>query len=202
MTILPLCYFPPLSWFKAWLSAEQGSVLVERHEHFPKQTYRNRCHIHSPNGLLVLSIPVQHGSRNHTAVKDVRISPYHPWQKIHWRSLEAAYRSSAFFEFYEDELRPFYERKYEFLFDYNEQLLRLVLGWFGMEPDCRYTDEYIKTYPPGSRDYRSTIHPKSEPVFKTPPYYQVFEDRNGFLPDLSIIDLLFSQGPRAPGSLK
>src|SRR3546814_590587 len=110
-TILPMCYLPPISWFSAYLGSHSGNtgtpgagdpkaheLWIESKEHFPRQSYRNRCHIHSPNGLLALSIPVQKGSGQHTALKDVSISPHHPWPKIHWRSLQAAYRSSAFFE--------------------------------------------------------------------------------------------------------
>src|SRR5690606_42130887 len=121
-TILPLCYLPPISWFWAYLQGREGEILLEKQEHFPKQTYRNRCLIQSPNGRLALSIPVPKGSGEHTAYKDIRISRHQPWQKIHWRSQEAAYRSSAFFEFYEDELAPFYEKRFDFLFDFNEQL--------------------------------------------------------------------------------
>lgn len=200
-TILPLCYLPPISWFSAYVAGLGGEILLEKEEHFPRQTYRNRCHIHSPNGRLALSIPVQKGSGEHTAMKDVRISAHHPWQKIHWRSLEAAYRSSAFFEFYEDELAPFYEKTFGFLYDFNEQLFQLVLKWMKLEEKYGYTEKYIKSYPEGIADYRERIHPKKAPVSVLAPYYQVFSDRNDFLADLSIIDLLFNHGNKAAAML-
>lgn len=193
-TILPLCYLPPISWFWAYLQGREGEILLEKQEHFPKQTYRNRCLIHSPNGRLALSIPVTKGSGEHTAYKDIRISRHQPWQKIHWRSLEAAYRSSAFFEFYEDELAPFYEKRFIFLFDFNEQLLQLVFKWMKLEPAYGMTSTFKADYPAPAADYRERIHPKREPVKVLHPYYQVFSDRNGFLADLSILDLLFNHG--------
>ncbi|HYH55835.1 MAG TPA: WbqC family protein [Anseongella sp.] len=192
-----MCYLPPVSWFWAYLKGGGGETLLERQEHFPRQTYRNRCHIYSPNGLLALSVPVQKGSGEHTAVKDVRISGHHPWQKIHWRSLEAAYRSSAFFEFYEDELAPFYEKRFDFLYDFNEQLLQLILQWMKVRLPYAYTAVYVKEYPSPAADYRHRIHPKKPPVFTPEPYYQVFADRNGYLPDLSVIDLLFNFGNKS-----
>lgn len=193
-----MCYLPPISWFKAYfLTGQNGKILLEKQEHFHRQTYRNRCHIHSPNGLLALSVPVQKGSGERTLMKDVRISGHHPWQKIHWRSLGAAYRSSAFFEFYEDELAPFYERRFDFLFDLNEQLLQLILKWLKAGSAHEYTTDYVKDYPGTTADYREAIHPKKVPVFISDPYYQVFADRNGYLPDLSIADLLFNYGNKA-----
>lgn len=196
-TILPVCYLPPLSWFRAYLSGQGEEILLEKHEHFPKQTYRNRCHIHSPNGLLALTVPIQHGSGQHSSVKDIRISRHQPWQKTHWRSLEAAYRSSAFFEFFEDELARFYEQDFRFLFDLNEQLLTQLMQWMKITPRHGFTEFYEKDPGPEVLDLRETIHPKKPSYTSVQPYYQVFEDRNGFLPDLSVIDLLFNHGSRA-----
>src|SRR5690606_26446770 len=124
--IFPLFYLPPIEYFNK-LTQTQGSILIERCEHFPKQTYRNRCSIQSPNGKLDLIIPVIKGSKNHTVVKDVKISYDFDWQRLHWMSLQTSYRSSAYFEFYEDEIAPFYQRRWEYLFDYNLELFQLLL---------------------------------------------------------------------------
>src|SRR6202000_3568320 len=118
--LMPLFYLPPVAWF-AELKKYQPAVLIEREEHFPKQTYRNRADIYSPDGKLSLVVPVVKGLKNHTKVKDVKISYDFKWQRLHWMSLQACYRRSAYFEFYEDDFAPFYEKKFPFLFDYNEQ---------------------------------------------------------------------------------
>ncbi len=194
--VFPVCYLPPISFFSAYLAAGDG-MLLEKQEHFPKQTYRNRASIYAPNGPLDLIIPVMKGSKVHTPVKDVRISYDAGWQRLHWLSLQTSYRSSAYFEYYEDEFAPFYEKREPFLFDFNEQLLLLVLRLLKIEPVHQYTEHYQKNYEKVA-DYRDRIHPKkkAEPgLFK--PYYQVFGDRHGFISDLSVVDLLFSQGPQA-----
>jgi hypothetical protein len=191
-TIFPLFYLPPIHYFTA-LKQSQGDILLEMHEHFPKQTYRNRASIHSPNGKLDLIVPVERGAEVHRPIKDVRISYDFNWQRIHWLSLQTSYRSSAFFEFYEDDFAPFYEKKWNFLVDYNQELLtlinRLLKQIFLFTPTAEY--KIVGTEP----DFRTALHPKKNLLFSTSPYYQVFEDRNGFIENLSIVDLLFNQGP-------
>ncbi|MCO4294476.1 WbqC family protein [Solitalea sp. MAHUQ-68] len=194
--ILPTCYLAPISWFAAYLQYQGQEVKVEKFEHFPKQTYRNRAHIYSPNGLLALSIPVVKGSKNHTIIKDVKISYDANWQKIHWKSLESGYRSSAYFEFYEDDLRPFYEKKIEYLFDFNEQLNEFLFKSLKLRKNYGFTSEYIKNAGNGTLDMRELINPKSESIYKTEEYYQVFSNYHGFIADLSIIDVLFNHGNR------
>ncbi|WP_207425225.1 WbqC family protein [Pedobacter sp. SYSU D00535] len=193
--IFPLFYLPPIEFF-AKLKQQQGELFLERFEHFPKQTYRNRASICSPQGKLDLRVPVVKGSKVHTKVKDVRISYDFGWQRLHWLSLQTSYRSSAFFEFYEDDFAPFYDKKYEFLFDYNEALLQVLLKHLKLDISYSYTQSYIKDAN-GLTDYRETIHPKVASDYHTKPYYQVFEERNGFIPDLSIVDLLFNKGPQS-----
>lgn len=133
-------------------------------------------------------------------MKDVKISYDFNWQRLHWQSLQTCYRSSAYFEFYEDDLAPFYEKKWSLLFDYNEQLLALVLQWLKMDIDFKHTQVYDKSYT-DRVDFRECIHPKHTSGYVSKPYYQVFEQRNGFLPNLSIVDLIFNQGPRSLGFL-
>ena len=194
--IFPLFYLPPVSYFSA-LRANDFEFLIEAKEHFPKQTFRNRAKISSPNGSLDLYIPVVKGSKVHTLIKDVKISYDFKWQRLHWLSLQNSYRNSAYFEYYEDELAPFYHQKFEFLFDYNLGLFEWVLTKLKKNTEIELTEEYIKD-PVLQADYRNRLNFKNpEVLFPPEPYFQVFEDRNGFIPNLSIVDLLFSQGPQA-----
>lgn len=192
--LFPLFYLPPIQWFSL-LKKEGQKGLVEHFEHFPKQTYRNRAHIYSPNGLLSLTVPVKKGSRNHTPYQNVAISYEMDWQRIHWMSLQSCYRSSAYFEYYEDDFAPFYHQKFETLFEYNWSLLQLILGLIKMPSELHYTEEFFKTVE--GKDYRNNISYKKQNDYKPPAYFQVFQERHGFLPDLSIVDLLFNQGPQS-----
>lgn len=197
--VLPMFYLPPAEYF-AKLISYGPAVLIEKEEHFPKQTFRNRAHISSPDGLLALVVPVMKGSKNHTKVKDVKISYEFNWQRLHWQTLQACYRRSAYFEYYENELAPFYEKKPAFLFDLNEELLNFLMKAVKIKPLYQYTESYQTEYPDRD-DYRAFIHPKKESKYAQKPYFQVFEDRTGFLPNLSVVDLLFSQGPHAASCL-
>lgn len=193
--LLPSFYLPPTSFFTE-IKRNNGTVWIEKHEHFPKQTYRNRCVIHAPNGALKLSIPIRKGSREHTKMKDVKISYDADWQRLHWMSLQTAYRSSPYFEYYEDMLAPFYHTKEMFLFDFNQQLLQLLLKLIKMQPELIHTEEYEEV-PSTLVDFRKKLHPKKPSPVEPVPYYQVFDQKNGFIPNLSIVDLLCSQGPRS-----
>nr|WP_295769510.1 WbqC family protein [uncultured Mucilaginibacter sp.] len=193
--VLPMFYLPPVEYFTV-LNNNKSNVLIEKHEHFPKQTYRNRAHVYTPDGLLSLVVPVIKGSKVHTAVKDVKISYDFNWQRLHWMSLQACYRRSAYFEFYEDDFARFYEDKFDYLFDYNEQLLSMILKFLKLPAKLTYTEEYHRAYD-DLADYRNSIHPKKDAAFEQKPYFQVFEERKGFLKNLSIVDLLFNQGPQA-----
>lgn len=197
--IFPLFYLPPVEFFSK-IRQYKDNVFIERFEHFPKQTYRNRALIHSPQGKLALIVPVVKGSKVHTMVKDVRISYDFDWQRLHWMSMQTSYRSSAYFEFYEDDFAAFYQKKWDYLFDYNEELLGLLLKFLKLDIAWSYTSAYEDAYT-DLDDFRNSIHPKlamTEPVV---PYFQVFEDRNGFIPNLSVVDLLFNQGPQSSSFL-
>ncbi|WP_285008323.1 WbqC family protein [Pedobacter faecalis] len=198
--IFPLFYLPPVAYFSA-LKAFEPKLLLEREEHFVKQTYRNRAQIYSPNGALDLIVPVIKGAKVHTKVKDVRISNDFRWQRLHWKSLTSCYRNSAYFEFYEDEFVQFYEREYSFLFDYNLELLTWVFKQLKKDMQIGFTDDY-KDDLPVELDFRERIHPKRDCLgFTAKPYFQVFDDRQGFLPNLSVVDLLFNQGPQSKSYL-
>lgn len=193
--VLPMFYLPPVEYF-AQLNNYNPDFVIEKHEHFPKQTYRNRANIYSPDGMLTLVVPVIKGSKVHTPVKDVKISYDFRWQRLHWMSLQGCYRRSAYFEYYEDEFAPFYEKKETFLFDYNDQLFHLILKLLKIKTTVNYTETYEPEYP-ALADLRHTINSKKESDFQQKPYFQVFEERHGFMKNLSIIDLLFNQGPQS-----
>jgi hypothetical protein len=180
------------------------TLRLEQHEHYVKQTYRNRCLIYSANGILPLIVPVAKTPGMKMPIRDVRIDYSEPWQRLHWRAIEAAYRSSAFFAYYADDFHPFYERKEKFLFDLNEQILRLALDLAGLRITIAYTDKFEAgdltsvTTQEECRDERYRITPKypfsADEKFKPQHYYQVFSSRNGFAANLSVLDLLCNEG--------
>ena len=194
--ILPALYLPPIAYFRI-IHAAALPVLLEQHEHYPKQTYRNRASIYGANGILDLIIPIKKGQLFHTKMQDVQISYESDWQRLHWMSIQTAYRSSAYFEYYEDDFAQFYEKPYESLLAYNKAQLTLLLKLLRIEAEIRYTESYRKDYA-ADVDFRQTIHPKKpSPAGPAKPYYQVFASKHGFLPDLSIVDLLFNHGPQS-----
>lgn len=193
--VLPMFYLPPVAYFTK-LNQFKPNVLIEKEEHFPKQTYRNRANIYSPDGALQLVVPVVKGAKAHTKVKDVKISYDFRWQRQHWMSLQSCYRNSAYFEYYEDDFAPFYQKQYAFLFDYNRELMELLLRLLKIKLPLQFTETYEPEYP-GITDLRSALSAKKPLVTEQKTYFQVFEERSGFLNNLSIADLLFNQGPQA-----
>jgi hypothetical protein len=196
--ILPTAYLGPIRYYQKLTTYPE--CIIEHHEHLIKQTYRSRCEVYSPNGILTLSIPLEKRNKRQ-AVKDTRISYEYEWQTLHWRSLESCYRRSPFFEYYEDDFFPFFEnKKFNFLVDLNEAIQQEVLTLLKLKPNYTFTSEYKSSYE-NADDFRQHISPKGSPAedasFEPKPYSQVFEPRHGFLPDLSIVDLLFNQGSRA-----
>lgn len=194
LATFPLFYLPPITYFSA-LKAQNFQFILERDEHFVKQTYRNRASIASPNGVLDLIVPVIKGSKIHIPTKDVKISYDLKWQRLHWLSLQTCYRSSAYFEYYEDEIATFYHKKYDFLLDYNLEFLIWIFKQLKQAPNYSFTSEYQKDL---SLDFRTQLNNKKQLDNNTDfkKYFQVFSDRNEFIPNLSIIDLLFNQGPQ------
>ena len=201
MAILPCCYLAPVSHYSAYYRAEE--VRLEVCDHFTKQTLRNRCWIDSPNGPLALTVPVVK-TEGKTQMRDVRISDHGNWRHQHWVALESSYRQSPFFEYYADDFAPFYEKKWEFLADYNEELMALITSLLDIQKPVRRTADPlpkpISLYGEGLKgssplrggDLRFDRGQAEREVL---PYYQVFASRHGFLPDLSIVDLLFNLGP-------
>jgi len=196
--ILSSAYLGPIQYFSRFISEED--ILIEQYDHYLKQTYRNRCVILSANGPLPLIIPVvkEHGKK--MLMKDVQIDYATNWQRLHLNGIISAYRSSAFFEFYFDGFEPFYRKKTTFLIDLNTEMTKIILDYLGIDREIRLTKEFLK--PEGlSNDYRATIHPKvslaSDQEYHPVPYMQTFSDRHDFIPNMSIIDLLFNAGPEA-----
>ncbi|NDW10843.1 WbqC family protein [Dysgonomonas sp. 520] len=195
---LSTAYLAPIEYYSKFLVSDK--IYIEKHENYQKQSYRNRCTILSANGKMPLSVPVVHSSALKCLTRDIRIADHGNWQHVHWNALVSAYNSTPFFEYYQDDFRPFYEKKYDFLFDFNEELQNLVLDLLDIDDvNIGYTDFYRKELDGADSDFRDTIHPKKDwqqldNEFISVPYYQVFEDRFGFTPNLSIADLLFNMG--------
>ena len=190
--LLSSFYLAPAEYYSRLHSAE--SAVIEIHDNYQKQSYRNRCIIAGANGILSLSIPVEKPTSTHCSMKDARIAAHGNWQHLHWNAIVSAYNSTPFFQYYEDDFRPFYERRFDFLYDWNEMLRQLIARLIGIETAVSYTSEYGGSASANLTDLREHIHPKKTSTYTTKPYYQVFAERHGFIPNLSIIDLLFHMG--------
>ncbi|MFY8097461.1 MAG: WbqC family protein [Flavobacterium sp.] len=190
-------YFPSISHYIALVQAEE--ITFETEDTYQKQTNRNRMHIYSPNGLQMLNIPLKH-SENRQKFKDVKIEYAFDWQKIHFKSLEAAYRTSPFFEYFEDDFRPIFEKKTTFMLDLNFEIFEIVNQALGITLPYKKTTEYFHDAP-DYNDFRSLVNGKKDTT-QVEPYTQVFNDKHGFINNLSILDLLFNEGRYALDYLK
>ena len=197
---LSTAYLAPVEYYAQIATAD--TVLMEGCDFYQKQTYRNRCRIAAANGSISLSIPVEKGCEDKMLIRDVRISGHSDWQLNHWRSIESAYNSTPFFEYYKDDLLPFYEKKWIFLFDLNQEIQFKMMELLDLHKTIQVTQEYKNKLDSDMLDLRETIHPKKEnQTFDGKPYYQVFEQKFNFQPNLSIIDLLFNMGNESIFSL-
>ena len=185
-------YFPNIFSFKTIINST--NILFEVNDHYVKQTLRNRTSIHAANGKLNLSVPVKFSSTKKERYKDIKICYDSNWQKIHLKSIESAYKNSPFYDFFEDYFINFYNKKEKFLVDLNFSSIRLIFEILEKELNCSFTNEYLEKYV-DLTDYRTLLTNKNfnEKVnFKN--YTQVFQEKNGFIENLSSIDLIFNKG--------
>jgi len=197
--LLELQYLAPIQYYAKLCSGQP--VYIEQHEHYVKRSYRNRAHIIGANGLLRLTIPLKKGKNEGQPIRDVRIEYVQKWQARHWQSIRSAYGKAPFFEHYEGELHPMFQKKHNFLFDWNLELMYALIDLIGISPDVHFTKKYVHITPEGTLDLRNTIHPKKrhhkpDTAYQSMPYAQVFQDKHGFVPSLSVLDLLFCVGPQ------
>jgi hypothetical protein len=220
--LLSTTYFGPIQWYQKLYRAEE--VFIERCESFQKQTYRNRCIIATTNGPQSLTVPVERGQGDQ--IRSLRISDHGNWRHLHWNALKSAYGESPFFDYYQDDIRPFFEQRWDYLFDFNEAIREKMCELLDIQPKVgltkeftvyglQFTDDYsaaqeglasvstVNCKPSTVNniiDYREAIrpkHPELDPDFTPRRYYQVYEQKHGFLPNLSVLDLLFNMGPES-----
>lgn len=198
--LLGTAYFPPIEYFH--VLACFPAVAVDACESYQKQSWRNRCTIYSAGGVQALQIPVCHDNIRSGSVRDIRIDYSREWLHQHLIAIISAYRSSPFFEYYWDGIDAILQSRPEKLFDLNTALTRHIAAEMELRCEILTTDSFVKDA--GQLDFRSRIHPKSKenPVFETKPYYQIFSGKSGFISNLSILDLLFHEGPQAADFLK
>ncbi|MBX2828591.1 MAG: WbqC family protein [Flavobacteriaceae bacterium] len=187
-------YFPSIAQMIAMVQADR--VVFEMEDNYQKQTYRNRAHIAHANGLLLLNVPVKHSkNKDRQKTKDVEVEGNFQWQLQHWKSLQSAYRTSPFFEYYEDELAPLFHEPVTGLMDHNMAIFEIICELLGADIPYDLTTKYDKETP--LKDLRYLIASKKEKVFPLESYTQVHQKNHGFLPNLSVLDLLFNEGPNA-----
>ncbi|MUH35857.1 hypothetical protein D9O36_08400 [Zobellia amurskyensis] len=197
--LLNPAYIPDIATFSA---IAQHEVCWEVQDNFQKQTYRNRAYVCNDRGRHMLSIPVQHvGNKQGRLNKDVKLDNTYEWQRQHWRTLITAYRTSPFFEFYEDEIAPLYEKQYDYLLDYNLLTIETICDCLQMDMPAE-KNTVFEANPVDVFDGRFLVNPKGKLNFDQEEYNQVFSDRNKFSPNTSILDLLFNEGTNALSYLK
>lgn len=206
-TLLSTTYFGPVQWYQKMYRSEQ--TVIDTDETFLKQTYRNRCYIAAANGVQALTVPVEKAR----LTRDVRVSDHGDWRRVHWNAIQSAYGESPFFEYYQDDLRPFYEHRWEFLADFNEAIRQVVCELIDIHPtiltipaDTPSLHPSLSSLHPSpftphqNADFRTAInpkHPAPDDDFHPLPYYQVYSARYGFQPNLSVLDLLLNMGPES-----
>lgn len=187
-------YFPSIAQFHLLLNYP---CVLEISDNYQKQTLRNRTYIYGANGKQALNLPIKHvgGDTGRQLYRDVKVENHFAWQRLHWKSLETAYRTSPYFEYYEDDLVRIFERAYTYLLDVNIDIIETVLACLLVHINFDTTSVYEEE--PQCKDYRYLSSAKKEYPVTMPLYHQIFSDKHGFIPNLSILDLLFHEGPNA-----
>ncbi|MHA7058005.1 WbqC family protein [Aquimarina sp. M1] len=196
-TLLHPMYFGSIAQYVA--IAQSASMVFENQDNYQKQTYRNRTYIYGANGKLLLTIPIKHiGNKTNSKqlYKDVRIENEFPWQMLHWKSIQSAYRTSPFFEYYEDDLVHLFEKRKEFLLDFNYECMESMFDCLQLNLSYSKTTSFQKK-PEDIGDLRILVNAKRKEPANLQTYIQVFSDKYGFIPNLSILDLLFNEGTSA-----
>lgn len=192
--LLSTAYLPPIEYVAH--IAHAGGATLEQHEHFVKQTYRNRAIILGANGPLPLIIPLKKGKNSQQVITETEIDYSTNWQRIHWQAIVSAYNSSPFFEFYADDFVPFYKQQHQYLFEYNTALLNVLRRLLKVKAELNFTEEFLLP-PVHDNDHRFQLSPKEPNCYTGKIYRQVFSEKFDFLPNLSALDLLFCMGPKA-----
>ncbi|MCK5825267.1 MAG: WbqC family protein [Ichthyobacteriaceae bacterium] len=195
--IFTTTYFGPIDYYAHIIQSANG-IIIEKDDNFQKQTYRNRTYIYGANGKLMLNVPVSHitDNNNRKKTKDSIIANEFKWQKLHWKSIESAYRTSPYFEYYEDDIKPIFERKYENLFELNNDIMDFISETLQTPIEREFTEEYFAE-PENIVDLRNNFSTKKTTQIELPEYTQVFSNKLGYIPNLSILDLIFNEGPNA-----
>jgi len=196
--ILTTSFFAPIQYYCKIV--QYPEIVIEQWENYSKQSYRNRCNILGANGILPLSIPVVKATNKKMLTKDVKITYETNWQKLHWKGIEAAYKSSPFYEYYIDDFERFFTQKWDYLLEYNNEIQKEIFGILEIEPNIEFTDDFINFGTSEFVDFREIIHPKAsksvkDNAFTANQYTQVFGNKFGFIENLSILDLIFNLGP-------
>lgn len=205
--LLSWTYFGPVQWYQKLV--RHAHCVMDGGEYFVKQTYRNRCLIATTAGVQALTVPTEAPTdarqRAHTPMHALQVSPHGQWQHLHWQALCSAYGESPFFEYYADDLQPFFTQTPSSLLSLNRAITYKMCELLHIEPQWEerqdYVDADVLDASTSCIDFRTSIRPKNplpDPDFTPRPYWQVFQQKHGFLPNLSILDLLFCQGPEAP----
>lgn len=190
-------YLGPISYYSYLVNCT--TIHIERWENWQKQTYRNRCYIDGPNGKLMLNIPIKHGDKKN--IGELEISYSDSWPAKHWQAIKTTYSTAPFFDVLAPELQELLEKKHSRLFDLNLELTKLILTWLRINTPITLTEDW-SAQKNAQTDLRNSFSAKTESQQPFTPYPQVFDYKNGFLPNLSILDLLFNEGPAAYDYLK